>query len=165
MKKFTTTIFAFLMVVMSSLNAQKVQDGINFLYEERNESAKAVFEKLLAVNPNNIEATYWLGQSFIAMSNVPATRQLYEKALTASANAPLLIVGMGHVELLENKTSEARQRFEAALTMTRGRKGDDPDILNAVGRANVDAKAGDLAYAISKLEAATQRDSKILIFF
>ena len=42
---------------------------------------------------------------------------------------------MGQVELKENKLSEARQRFEAAITMTRGKKGDDPVILNAVGRA------------------------------
>jgi len=44
--------------------------------------------------------------------------------------------------------------------MTRTKKGDDPVILTAVGRANVDAKAGDLPYAIQKLELAVQRDPK-----
>lgn len=160
MKKILITCLSGLMFFAGSLKAQTVQDGINFLYEERDQSAKAVFEKLLAVNPNNIEATYWLGQAYLSMKDVPAARQLYEKALAASANAPLLIVGMGQVELMENKLSDARQRFETAITMTHGRKGDDPDILNAVGRANVDAKGGDLAYAIEKLEAAAQRTSK-----
>jgi tetratricopeptide (TPR) repeat protein len=160
MKKITITALSSLLLCIGNLKAQSIQDGVNFLYEERDQSAKAVFEKLLAVNPNNIEATYWLGQTYIDMDNVPAARQLYEKALAASANAPLLIVGLGHVELLENKPSDARQRFETAITMTHTRKGDDPDILNAVGRANVDAKTGDLAYAIEKLEAAAQRTSK-----
>jgi tetratricopeptide (TPR) repeat protein len=160
MKKITISVLAFVLVLIGSLKAQKVEDGINFLYEDREQSAKAVFDKLLEVNPNNIEATYWLGQTYIAMNNVPAARQLYEKALAASANAPLLIVGLGHVELLENKTADARQRFETAITMTHTKKGNDPDILNAIGKANVDAKAGDLAYAIEKLEEAAGRTSK-----
>ncbi|MCZ2460940.1 MAG: tetratricopeptide repeat protein [Chitinophagales bacterium] len=160
MKKILITCLSVMVFFAGALKAQTIQNGINFLYEERYQSAKAVFDKLLEVNPNNIEATYWLGQTYIAMKDVPAARQLYEKALAASANAPLLIVGMGHVELLENKTADARQRFEAAITMTHKRKGDDPDILNAVGRANVDAKSGDLAYAIQKLEDASKRDSK-----
>ena len=160
MKKILITCLSVVLFFAGSLKAQTVQDGINFLYEERDQSAKGVFDKLLEVNPNNIEATYWMGQTYISMDNAPAARQVYEKALAASANAPLLIVGLGHVELLENKPSDARQRFETAITMTHTRKGDDPDILNAIGRANVDAKAGDLAYAIEKLEAAAQRTSK-----
>ena len=73
---------------------------------------------------------------------------------------------MGHVELHENKLSEARQRFETAITMTRGKKGDDPVILNAVGRAitnsyNVkEKKGGDINYAVEKLKAAADRDPK-----
>ncbi|MFI5133355.1 MAG: tetratricopeptide repeat protein [Chitinophagales bacterium] len=160
MKKTTIAVLVSGLLFISAVKAQTLQDGINYLYEEREQSAKALFEKLLAVNPNNIDATYWLGQTYIAMDNVPAARQVYEKALQASANAPLLIVGMGHVELLENKVTDAKQRFEAAITMTHTKKGDDPVILNAIGRANVDAKAGDLAYAIEKLKAAVDRDPK-----
>ncbi|HYM93819.1 MAG TPA: tetratricopeptide repeat protein [Chitinophagaceae bacterium] len=160
MKKIISTILASVLMFIANIHAQTVQDGINFLYEDREQSAKSVFEKLLAVNPNNIDATYWLGQAYISLNDTVGARQVYNKALAASANAPLLIVGMGHVELLENKINDARQRFETAITMTHTKKGDDPVILNAIGRANVDAKAGDLAYAIEKLEAATQRDSK-----
>ena len=107
----------------ASAMAQSVQEGINHLYAERNLSAKATFEKLLATNPNNIDAIYWLGQTDIAMNNIPAARSVYEKALTSNGNAPLLLVGMGHVELLENKPSEARQRFETAINLSRGKKG------------------------------------------
>jgi tetratricopeptide (TPR) repeat protein len=133
---------------------------VNALYADRFQAALDIFQKLLAVNPNNTEATYWLGQTYLDMDDNASARQVYEKALMASANAPLILVGMGHVELLEKKTNEARQRFETALTMTRTKKGDDPVILNAIGRANVDAKAGDLAYAIEKLKAAAEKDPK-----
>ena len=141
--------------------AQSIQDGVNDLYAERYQGAKDKFEKMVAANPNNIEANYWLGQTLIARGDVAGARALYQKAAASSSNAPLIRVGMGHVLLLEGKTAEARSEFEAAITASKGRKGNDPTILNAIGRANVDAasskaKSGDIQYAIAKLTEASQ---------
>jgi predicted Zn-dependent protease len=163
MKKLSMTFFVAGLLMVTAVTAQTIQDGVSDLYAERYKSAKATFEKLVAANPNNIDATYWLGQVHIAMNDVAGARDIYSKALMASANAPLIIVGMGQVELIENKVSESRQRFEAAITMTRGKKGDDPVILNAIGRAIVNTytdkeKKGDINYALEKLEAASLRD-------
>lgn len=155
MKKIAS-LFIFSALISFSAMAQSIQEGVNHLYAERNASAKTTFEKMLASNPNNIEAIYWLGQTHLAANNVTAARQVYEKALAASGNAPLVLVGMGQVELTEGKTNEARQRFETAISLSRGKKGDDPNVLNAIGRANVNAKNGDIAYAIAKLTAASQ---------
>lgn len=130
------------------------------MYADRYKSAENTFQKMLATNPNIIDAIYWLGQTYLDDDKNDAARQVYEKALMTNGNAPLLLVGMGHVELVENKTNEARQRFETAITLTRTKKGDDPVILTAIGRANVDAKPGDLTYAIEKMELAVQRDPK-----
>ena len=157
MKK-TVMIVAAGLFLATGLKAQTMQEGINHLYADRFKSAVGVFEKLLAANPNNIEASYWLGQTYLDMDQNDKARQLYDKALATSANAPLLLVGRGHVDLHDKKLNEAKQRFETALTMSRGKKGDDPVILTAIGRANVDAKDGDLPYAIQKLEAAVQRE-------
>lgn len=163
-KTFITAAFSCLLC-LNGLNAQTVQEGVNHLESGRVKSASSLFEKMLAVNPNNIEAMYWLGQTYldleeIAGARIRSARQLYEKGLQSSSNAPLLLVGMGHVELLENKTSDARQKFETALTMTRTKKGEDPAIVMAVGRANVDAKSGNYAFAIEKLHAATEKGEK-----
>ena len=89
-----------------------------------------------------------------------SARDIYDKTLTTNGNAPLILVGRGHVDLIDNKLNEARQRFETALTVSRGKKGDDPNVLNAIGRANVNAKPGDLVYAIDKLKLAADRDPK-----
>ncbi len=165
MKKTTITLLAAGLLYVSGLQAQTIQEGVNHLNSGRPKSAIINFEKMIAVNPNNIEAIYWLGQSFlendeIAGARVKSAHELYEKGLQSSVNAPLLLVGMGHVELLQNKTTDARQKFETALTMTRTKKGDDQNILLAVGRANVDAKAGDFNYAIEKLKAAADKGEK-----
>ncbi|HLG41644.1 MAG TPA: tetratricopeptide repeat protein, partial [Chitinophagaceae bacterium] len=164
MKKTAIIFWVGGLLIATGARAQTVQEGINDYYAERYKGARTNFEKILAANPNNIEATYWLGQTLIATSDIAAAKDLYSKGLMASANAPLLIVGMGHVELNENKFSEATQRFETAITMTRGRKGDDPAILNAIGRAITNTytdkeKKGDINYAVSKLEMASQRDA------
>ena len=165
MKKTTITFLMAGILSIASVKAQTLQEGINHLYADRFKSAISIFEKLLATNPNNIDATYWLGQAYFEMdeyagTRLAAVRDLYSKALQTSSNAPLIVVGMGHLELREGKTNEARQKFESAITTTRTRKGDDPVILNAIGRANTDAKQGDLAYAIAKLEEAAKRDDK-----
>ncbi len=160
MKKTTITFLISALMALGGLKAQSVQEGMNHLYADRFKSAEDVFQKLLATNPNNIDATYWLGQTYLDEDQNAKAEELYDKALQTSANAPLLLVGKGHVELLNKKTDEARQHFEAALTMTRTKKGDDPVILTAIGRANVDAKAGDVQYAVDKLEASVLRDPK-----
>ena len=157
MKK-TLMIVAVGLLLAAGTKAQTVQEGVNHLYADRFQSAVNVFERLIASNPNNIDAIYWLGQTYLDMDVNDKARQLYDKALTTSANAPLLLVGRGHVDLHDKKLSEAKQKFEMAITMSRGKKGDDAAILNAIGRANVDAKDGDLPYAIQKLEAAVQKD-------
>lgn len=153
MKKSAIVLFSLLLTAATF--AQSVQEGMNHLYAERYASAKAVFDKLLASNPNNLEATYWQGQTLLEQDDIASARALYEKTLASNGNAPLLLAGMGHVELLEGKAQDARQRFEAAITSSRGKKGDDPVVLNAIGRANVDAKNGDINYAVEKLAAAS----------
>jgi tetratricopeptide (TPR) repeat protein len=160
-KEMKKTFFTFCTVFMlAKLGAQTLQEGINHLYANRFKNAEQTFQKLLAANPNNADATYWLGQTYLDKDDNDAARQLYDKALAANGNNPLLMVGKGHVLLLDKKVDEARQLFETALTTSRTKKGDDPAVLNAIGAANVDAKTGNLTYAVEKLEMALQRDPK-----
>ncbi len=160
MKKTFFTLCTVFALANFNAGAQSVQDGVTHLYADRFKTAEQIFQKILAANPNTMEATYWLGQTYLDKDDNEAARQLYDKALAANGNAPLIMVGKGHVLLLDKKLDEARQQFEAALTTSRTKKGDDPAVLNAIGRANVDAKDGNLAYAVEKLEMALQRDPK-----
>ena len=133
--------------------AQTVDQGKKFLYYQRYKSAKDVFDKILASNPNDINAIYWQGQTLLAMKDSTAAGDLYSKALQTNGTAPLLLAGMGEVELHMGKATDARQRFETAISLTKGK---DIDVLNAVADANIDPKAGDATYAIEKLNMATQ---------
>jgi tetratricopeptide (TPR) repeat protein len=154
MKQSLSLVVAF-SLIGNVLFAQTVEQGKKFLYYERFKSAKETFDKVLASNPNNLEAVYWLGQTLLDKKNTlrdtVAAKALYQKYLTQNGNAPLLLAGMGQIELTEGKTNEARQRFETALNLTKNK---EVDVINAVANANVDASGGDAAYAIEKLKIA-----------
>ncbi len=151
----TTGIFLLASILFAGASmAQTVDEGKKFMYYERFKSAKEVFQKLVAANPANEEATYWLGQAEIGLENVPAAKALYQAKLSAMPNSPLVLAGMGHVELIEGKTQDARSRFETAISLSGGKS---IPVLNAVGfaNANPDSKNGDASYAIAKLKQAT----------
>ncbi len=153
MMKRVFSLITAIVIGTNLLFAQSVDQGRKFLYYDRTKSAKETFDKLIAANPNNIEAVYWLGQTYLEDKDSVAAKNLYQKTLATNGNAPLLLVGMGQIELMEGKTDDARQRFETAINLTKGR---DIDVLNAVAHANVAAKPGDARYAIEKLNQATQ---------
>lgn len=169
MKKLTFTL-----VLLSSLmavniaGAQSIEDGKRFLYYDKYISAKNVFQGLLNANPANEEAAYWLGQTLIAPDedkDIAGAKAVYAKALAANPNSALLNAGMGHVELLEEKPQEARNHFETAISLSKGKS---IDVLDAVGFANgdFDSKLGEPAYAVEKLQQATNikgfRDARIM---
>lgn len=154
-------LLASLILIGHVLFAQDINQGKQFLNYERYQSAEGVFQKLLASNPNNIEAAYWLGQTYLANQDIVDTtsaKELYQKTLQANPNAPLIMVGIGQVELGEGKAADAKSHFETAISLAKKKEKDD--IQEAVGRANVVAKNGDILYGIQKLKDAAERDKK-----
>ncbi len=137
-----------------SVFAQSIDEGKKFLYYERYKSAKDIFQKLSAANPADETAAYYLGQAMIGLEDIEGAKALYQQKLSAAPNSPLILAGMGNVELLEGKTADARNRFETAISLAGGKR---IDVLNAVGAPNSDPeiKNGDANYAIDKLKLAT----------
>ena len=169
MKKIKFTLFLLSAIIAVNFSqAQGIEEGKKFLYYEKYNSAKNVFQQLVNANPNNAEAAYWLGQTLIAPEedkDIAGAREVYRKALAANNNNALLTAGMGHVDLLEGKTQEARNKFETAISLSGGK---NIDVLDAVGFANgdFDSKLGDANYAVEKLKQATNlkgfKDARIL---
>src|SRR5262252_9222082 len=95
MKMKTAIIILLSGLIVTNLEAQSVPEGLSHLYAQRYKSAKAIFEKLVATNPNNLEAVYWLGQTEIEMNDPTSAEALYSKTLQANGNAPLIMVGKG----------------------------------------------------------------------
>jgi len=158
MSKIKAAVFFLATVLITNFaTAQSIEEGKKFFYYEKYTSAKEVFEKLVAANPNNTEAAYWLALTLITpdeFKDLPRAKELLRKTLESNSNNALLLVGIGHIELHEGKTQDARQRFETAISLTQGKS---IPVLNAIGMANgnYDSKNGDAVYAIEKLKQAT----------
>ena len=167
MKK-TVSLMLTAMLAAQCLMAQ-LADGIKFLNYDKTNSAKEAFQKAYDANPRDPQHIYWLGQALMAteggnptIEQVAAAKAIYQKGLQEIGSDPWLLVGMGHVEILEGGDMNAvKQKFEQAITATTETKGKNkgkpnPAILNAIGRANayVDSNQGDHMYAIDKLKQA-----------
>jgi tetratricopeptide (TPR) repeat protein len=153
---------ASLILMGNALFAQSIKEGKQFLNRERYQSAEGVFQQILAKEPNNTEAAYWLGQTYLdndrAYIDTAAAKALYQKMLQANPNDGLLMIGMGEINLMAGNKDAARNQFETAINNSKKR--DLPDILYAVGRANIEPNNGDFLYGIQKLQQAAEKDKK-----
>ena len=163
MKKTILTLLVFSLAASYAIS-QSVDDGIKFIYYQRFKSARETLEKVVASNSKDGRSIYWLGQAYLGQDDVAGAKALYQKALNDGVNDPWIWIGSGHVQILENNdVNSAKQKFEQAITSTKGKKGaENPDILNAIGRAMADGNSqqGDPQYGIDKLTRAAQLNPK-----
>lgn len=160
MKRF----FLSLMALATTLGvfAQTLQEAYKDLVDGRLDKSQSILENLVAKEPGNAEYNYWLGQVYIVQGQKHRSdtwrtkaKELYNKAMTTTSQNPLIVVGVGNLELLEGKKAEANAHFEGAILATANRKNKkygDPAILNAIVRANAsgDSKVGDVTYTETK---------------
>ncbi|MBS1909940.1 MAG: tetratricopeptide repeat protein [Bacteroidetes bacterium] len=151
----TTVLFLCFICFVQTTFAQSIEQGKKFLYYERYQSARDLFKQIVDKEPANETAIYLLGQAYIGLEDYADAKKLYLDKLAANPSSPLILARVGHVELIEGKSADARNHFETAVSLSDGKR---IDVLNAVGYANgnPDSKNGDANYAIQKLKQATQ---------
>lgn len=160
MKKIYLVMLTMLVPAVAAL-AQNIEEGIKQLYYQKYNTATQTLQNAVNAKPKDARSIYWLGQALLAKNDIAGAKALYQKALNEGVNDPLIWVGVGHTELLENKKNEARQHFEAAISASMDRrKNPNPEVLNAIGRANADGPStvGDPLYAVEKLQKAAELD-------
>ncbi len=148
-------MLVFALFLCGSMFGQSIEQGKKFMYYERYKSAKDVFQSIVDKEPNNETAIYYLGQAFLGLEDVADAKKLYLEKMAANPNSPLILAGVGEIELMEGKKADARNHFETAISLSGGKS---IEVLNAVGHANAnpDSKNGDANYAIDVLKRATQ---------
>ncbi|HXL56271.1 MAG TPA: tetratricopeptide repeat protein [Chitinophagaceae bacterium] len=159
MKKIILTMLTVAFATSFAIS-QTVDDGIKFIYYQRYKSATETLQKVIASKPKDAYSIYWLGQAYLADDKIDSAKAVYQKALNDGVNDPWIWIGTGHEQILENNdVNSAKQKFEQAITATKGKKGvENADILNAIGRAMADGSSqqGDPAYGVEKLKRAAQ---------
>ncbi|MFT4093417.1 MAG: hypothetical protein QM640_07240 [Niabella sp.] len=154
MTKKTVHLLALGVLVNAAVYAQSVEDGVKAYYNGNYPAAVSILEK----QADKPEGAYWLAESYFELAKDAKAQEVINKALTANAGNPLLLAAKGHSLLLQNKTAEATQSFDAAVAAAK-KDDEKAQTLNAVGHAitrvynNVD-KVGDINYAVQKLKDA-----------
>src|SRR5882762_3172570 len=138
----------------------QLNEGKKFFYYERYTSAQEVLEKYVMADAKNAEAVYWLALTDLAQNKTAAAQAVIKKSLSATKNDPLLQVAMGHVSILENDNTAAKNYFTKALAAAGVTN--KAAIMTAIGRANADgdSKQGNPEYGIEMLKTAAQTDTK-----
>jgi tetratricopeptide (TPR) repeat protein len=160
MKKTLLTVSIVALLGLNNLSAQSVDNAKKMYYYERFITAKTELEKIVAANPNNEEANYWLILSNLRLAKIADARNIATKALASTNNSPLIQVAAGHVDLQDGKKQDAKLKFEAAVTASN--KKNLVNTLTAIGRANASVKAelSDADYALEKVNQALAKDPK-----
>ena len=141
-----------LLLVVTGTVGQSIQEGRRMLHVQRHGAARKMFHQMMDQTPTNVETAYWLAQAYFEGNDPKGAEAVLAKAMQGeNGSNPLLLVAKGQAELIENKTSDARQRFETAISLSKGK---NADVFTAIGKANLE-KNGDPMYGIEKLKLAT----------
>ena len=140
------------LLVSAGVMAQSVQEGRRMLHIQRHTAAKKILQQLMDQAPANVETAYWLAQAYFENGDPKGADAVLAKAMQGeNGSHPLLLVAKGQAELIEGKSADARQRFETAISLSKGK---NVEVFTAIGKANLE-KGGDAAYGIEKLKLAT----------
>lgn len=163
-----------LMAVAASVTfavAQTIEEGVQAVYYSKFNTANNTFKQIVAKEPGNTKAIYWLGQTLIQNIALPdgpqQARALYQQALASNPSDPWLLVGMANTDyLVANDKNAAKQKMEQAIRIvedkSKRREKDKnlAEIYTAIGRASSqgDGDQGDPAFVIPLLEKALELD-------
>lgn len=148
-------IFSTVLLFSGCLAAQNVPEAESLLYHHRYNSAATLLHGLVAKDPNNAQAWYLLTQVYFGQNRLNELKDTLSKAPAEVAGTPLLRAAKGHLLLCEKDSVAATALFDGALKDTKMK---DPAVLAEVAGAQVDAKAGNAAYAIELLQKAIKKD-------
>jgi Flp pilus assembly protein TadD len=124
-----------------------VEDATELLHEERYHDAMVVLREVLARDPNNPYAFYFLGVAFFEVGELEPARDAYRACLKLAPKHLGARVALCHVLRMTGDLREAVREGLAALSQAPG----DADVLHAVGLAY--HARGDKAAAKKYLEA------------
>ncbi len=131
--------------------------GVVAYGQERLDEARALFEKVLELDPNDTVAIHYLALIAQKQGDSARARELIERGLALEPDDPDLLVDLGVLQLQAGQTAEARQSFDRALAAR-------PDDARAQLFAGIAAyRAGAYADATPHLDRAVALDPTLAL--
>lgn len=141
-----------------SVVAQNLSEGIAQLQKDNLRSAKQVFQNILAKDPKNTGAWFYLGEIYFMDENIDSANLLFKKALEANSDSYFSQIGIGKILLENNKQAEAEKAFAKARKIAKDKE--RLEALSLVGRAYLEAHYPNYDKAVSNFLEARDMDTK-----
>lgn len=137
--------------ICGTVQAQNLEAGLQQMTNENYREARKIFKDLIAKSPKDPEPYYYLGDTYFQYDNLDSARFYFAKGAEIAPRDGINFVGLGKIEWANNKKKEARDNFDKAERLGKGK---DWRILYEIGKAYLDSEEKQLDLAIEKLEAA-----------
>jgi tetratricopeptide (TPR) repeat protein len=124
-----------LLYICSSVNAQSIDDGKKFLKNESYTKAIQIF-KSLAIQNNNSEAWYYLGETYFEKGDIDSAKLAYQKGIQSKPDFGLNYTGLAKVFYNMKNIQEGDNNIAEALKIADEK---NVKILQAVANAYIKA--------------------------
>lgn len=118
MKKLLTMGLACL--AFSGAQAQ-LKEAIELTDKEQFEKAASAFKRIVAAQPNQGEAWFYMGENYFANDRADSAEAAYRKGIEVNPSFPLNHAGLGKVLREQGKTAEAQLQFDKATELATAR--------------------------------------------
>lgn len=155
-------------VIVTTLQAQTLQEGLKALDFDKYESARGIFTQLTLKEPANGENWYYLGQSYLNLFKEDSAEWAYNEGVKLAPKTAANYVGLGELLIANKKVEEAKTQFNKALSFSRGRDGmiKDATTLRLVASALVSTENKVVDEALNHIKNALEiapQDYDVLI--
>ncbi len=141
----------FILVTLTNAVAQNLDEGIQKWKNENYAEARRIFQSLIASDSKVAEPYFYLGETYYELENLDSARFYYQKGVEASPRGGINYVGLGKLFWEDNKKVEAREQFDRAEKLAKGK---DWRVPFEIGRTYLYSEDKKLDIAIEKLELA-----------
>ena len=155
-------------MLISTAQAQTLQEGLRALDFDKYESARNIFTQLTKKEPANGDNWYYLGQSYLNLFKEDSAQWAYNEGVKLAPNNASNYVGLGELLIATNKVEEAKAQFNKALSFSRGRDGmiKDAKTLRLVASALVSTDTKVVDEALNHIKNALEiapKDYEVLV--
>ena len=145
-------IFSIALIASATVSqAQDIDQAKKALDAEQYEKAKTVLKSIISAKPSNGKAAFLLGNVYLKQSVEDSAKIYFQKGLAATEGAKFNNIGLGHLDLDNGKTADAKAKFDAVIKDTKKK---DVEEYIYVARAYMNSTNPDFKSAIEVLNKA-----------
>lgn len=156
MKKMKVMFMASMMAT-SAVFAQTLNEAIKLTTNEQFTKADAAFKALVTAQPANGEILFYYGENFFKNDMPDKANEQYQKAVEVNATNPFGYVGVGKIQWIAGKQTEAKANFYKATTLAAGK---NATVLLKIAEVYTNSETKSLPDAMTLLTQASKIDPK-----